>query len=190
MSAMELKENVFEDLKRRMDGAIHNFKNSLAGLRTGRAHTSLLEPIKVEAYGGISSIGQLGNISALDARTLVVQVWDGSLAKSVEKAIMAAGLGLNPIAEGHVIRVPLPDLSNERRKELVKKSSEYGESTKIAIRNIRRDAIDEFKKMEKQKEISENELKHKTDEIQKVVDQYVKKVDELRIEKEKDILET
>jgi ribosome recycling factor len=172
-------EPIVTDLKKRMDGALHNLQHSLNGLRTGRASAALLEPIKVEAYGDMLPISQLGTISVPEPRMIVVQVWDREVAKAVDKAIAAAGLGLSPITEGQVIRVPLPDLSEERRKELTKKARDYAEQGKIAIRNVRRDGMDALKKLEKNKELSEDDSKTASNDIQKVTDEYVKKADVL-----------
>ncbi len=185
---MEDIKSIITDLERRMDGAIQNLKHSLAGLRTGRVSTALLEPIRVEAYGDMMPINQLGTVTSPDPKMLVVQVWDRALAKDVEKAIMNAGLGLNPITEGQVIRVPIPDLSEQRRKELGKKASEYGESAKVSVRNVRRDVMDDLKKAEKGKEISEDELHSHSDEVQKITDKYIKKVEETVADKTKDIM--
>ncbi len=179
---------IVSDIEKRMDGPIQNLKHSLSGLRTGRISTALLEPIKVEVYGNNMPINQLGTVSASDSKTLVIQVWDRAVAKDVEKAIINSGLGLNPITEGQVIRVPLPDLTEQRRKELSKKASEYGEGAKISVRNIRRDSMDNFKKMEKAKEISEDESHTYSDEIQKITDKYIKNIDEIVQNKVKDIM--
>lgn len=172
-------EPIVADLKKRMEGALHSLQHSLNGLRTGRASAALLEPIKVEVYGDMLPISQLGTISVPEPRMIVVQVWDREVAKSVDKAIVASGLGLSPITEGQVIRVPLPDLSEERRKELTKKARDYVEQCKIAIRNVRRDGMDALKKLEKNKEISEDDGKTSSNDIQKLTDDYVKKADSL-----------
>lgn len=179
----------FEDLKKRMDGAINALKHSLNGLRTGRASTALLEPIKVDAYGNYTPINQVGTISVPEPKLIVVQVWDSSLVRATEKAIQDAGLGLNPISDGQVIRVPLPDLSEQRRKELCKKAHEYSEQAKISVRNIRRDGMDELKKLEKDKELSEDESKSKSDELQKITDEFIKKIDATVVDKEKEIMQ-
>lgn len=176
------------DLKSRMEGAIASLKHSLNGLRTGRASVSLLDPIKVEAYGSVMPISQVGTVSTPDARMIMVQVWDTSLANFVVKAIQESGLGLNPIAEGGVIRVPIPDLSEERRKDLGKKANEYGENAKVSIRNIRRDGNEHFKKLEKDKMISEDESRAFCDEVQKVTDDYTKKIDQAVADKAKEIM--
>ncbi len=176
------------ELKSRMEGAIASLKHSLNGLRTGRASASLLEPVRVNAYGSQMTISQVGSISTPEARMLVVNVWDAGLASAVAKAILESGLGLNPIAEGAVIRVPLPDLSEERRKELSKKAHEYCEAAKVAIRNIRRDGNDDCKKAEKDKSISEDEMKSRIEAIQKITDEFAKQADVVTEEKIKEIM--
>jgi len=177
------------ELKQRMDGAIDVLKKEFSGLRTGRASTSLLDPIMVDAYGSHSPLSQVASVSAPEPRMLTVSVWDRGLAGAVEKAIRDSGLGLNPAAEGTVIRVPIPALTEERRKDLVKVASKYAEQSKIAVRNVRRDGMDLLKKLEKDKQISEDELKKFEKDIQKVTDDYVAKVDETFVNKEKEIME-
>ena len=181
-------ESIKEDLQKRMDGAINSFKHTLSGLRTGRASVSLLDPIKVEIYGDFMPINQLATVSVPEARTINVQVWDKSSVKAIEKAISNSGLGLNPVSDGQMIRVPIPDLSEQRRKELSKKVGEYAEQSRIALRNIRRDSIDDLKKMEKDKLLSEDELKVQTTEIQKITDTYNSKIEEISVSKSKEIL--
>ena len=177
-----------EDIAKRMDGAISSLSHSLSGLRTGRASAALLDGVKVEAYNDMMPLNQVATINVPESRMIVVQVWDGSLAKSVEKAIIAMEIGLNPITEGAVIRVPLPDLSEERRKELCKKAGEYGEGAKISVRNVRRDGIDQFKKLEKIGEISEDELHNFSEQVQKITDAHTTKIDGLVAAKNKDIM--
>ncbi len=181
-------QNLFTEMESRMTKSIDSMKHNVNSLRTGRATPSLLDSVKVESYGTFTSINQVGNVSAPEPRLLVVQVWDKGLAKSVEKAIRDSDLGLNPSADGSIIRVPIPDLTEERRKELVKKASEYCESAKISVRNIRRDTIDSFKKMEKDKSISEDQLKNLSEKIQKTTDIYTKKADEILDTKSKEIM--
>lgn len=176
------------DLTRRMEGAISSLQGEFSGLRTGRASTELLDHVRVDAYGSMMPINQLANVSAPEARLLVVSVWDAGLVKAVEKGIANADLGLNPATEGSTIRVPLPELSEERRKELAKVAGKYAENCRVSIRNVRRDGMDTLKKMEKDGDISEDEHRKKTDEIQKLTDDHVKKVDDLYTNKEKDIL--
>jgi len=183
-----MAKEVINELKNRMDGSIHSLKHNLNGLRTGRASVALLEPVVVEAYGNKMPITQCGTINAPEPNMLTVQVWDRGLVQAVEKGINNSGLGLNPMSDGNLIRVPIPALSQERRKELSKKAHEYGENTKIAIRNIRRDGMDAFKKMEKDKLLSEDDLHTNSDEVQKITDEFIKKVDSQVTEKEKEIM--
>jgi ribosome recycling factor len=177
------------EMTKRMEGALSSLKHSLNGLRTGRASASLLDPIKVEAYGSPMPISQVGSVNVPEPRMITLQVWDASLVNATVKAIMESGLGLNPISEGQSIRIPLPDLSEERRKDLAKKAHEYGENGKISMRNIRRDGNDHFKRMEKDKEISEDEHKRLADEVQKITDDFVKKIDHAVEEKVKEIMQ-
>ena len=172
------------DLQRRMDGSVDNLQKEFAGLRTGRASVSLLDPVMVDVYGSKMPLNQVGTVSVPEPRMLSVQVWDAGNAKAVEKAIMEAGLGLNPQAEGAVIRLPLPDLTEERRQEIVKVAGKYAEAARIAIRNVRRDGMDEVKKSD----APEDEQKRLSDEVQKLTDDAVKKVDEMLSSKEKDIM--
>ncbi len=183
-----MEHPVIVDLKKRMEGAIASLKHSLNGLRTGRASTALLDPIKVEAYGSFMPITQVGTVNAPEAQMLTVQVWDGGLTQNVVKAINESGLGLNPMPEGNMIRIPIPQLSQERRKELSKKAHEYGENAKISVRNIRRDGMDAFKKLEKDKQISEDEGRNRSEEVQEVTDEFTKKVDQAVVDKEKEIM--
>ncbi|MSO13892.1 ribosome recycling factor [Rickettsiales endosymbiont of Trichoplax sp. H2] len=183
-----MEKEILDNLKEKMEGAISSLSNSLSGLRTGRASTALLDPIKVEAYGSEMPMNQVGSVSAPDAKTLLVQVWDKELVQSAEKAILNSGLGLTPNSEGQVIRLHIPNLSEERRKELVKKANEYTEQAKISVRNIRRGGIDAFKKQEKDKLISEDELKNYSQEIQKITDEFIAKIDGILSKKSKDIM--
>ena len=177
------------DTKTRMDKTLDALKADFGSLRAGRAHISLLDGIMIEAYGSMTPLAQVGTISVPDARTLSVSVWDRGLAKSVEKAIMESDLGLNPSSDGQLIRIPIPPLSEERRKELVKVAGKYAEGAKVAIRNIRRDALDEVKKLKKDNAISEDDEKRFENEVQKLTDEAVKRVDEFLAQKEKDILQ-
>ncbi len=177
------------DAMQRMEKTIESLKNDFGGLRAGRAHASLLDGITVEAYGSISPLSQVSSISVPDPRTISVSVWDKSLVKFVEKALRESELGLNPAVDGTLIRIPLPPLSEERRKELSKIAGKYAEQSKIALRNIRRDSLDEVKKLKKENEISEDQEKKAETDIQKLTDDSVKKVDELLSEKEKDIMQ-
>lgn len=176
------------EIKRRMEGALKALHAEFAGLRTGRASASLLEPVMVEAYGSSMPLTQVGTIGVPEPRLLTVQVWDKGMVNAVEKAIMNAGLGLNPMSDGMLVRIPVPDLTEERRKELVKIASKYTEQAKVSVRNVRRDGMDALKKMEKDGEISQDEHKRFSDEIQKATDDFVKKIDDALASKEKDIL--
>jgi ribosome recycling factor len=178
-----------EDTLSRMEKTLEAMKADLAGLRAGRAHASLLDGVMVEAYGNMTPISQVGTIGVPDARTLSVSVWDKGLAKSVEKALRESDLGLNPMSDGQTIRIPIPPLSEERRKELVKIAGKYTEQGKVAVRNIRRDAMDEVKKMKKDALISEDEEKRYNNDIQKWTDDTIKKADDLYAAKEKDIMQ-
>jgi ribosome recycling factor len=176
------------DIQRRMTGAVESLKHDLSGLRTGRASTSLLEPVTVEVYGAHMPLLQVATVSAPEPRMLTVQVWDRSNVGAVEKAIRSAGLGLNPISEGTTLRLPIPDLTEERRKELAKLASQYAEKARIAVRNVRRDAMDSLKQDEKKNEISEDERKKLETEVQKITDDTIKDVDATTQAKEKEIL--
>jgi ribosome recycling factor len=176
------------DLKRRMDGALDSLSKDFSGLRTGRASTTMLDPVVVDLYGSKMPLNQVGTVSAPEARLLTIQVWDMTATASVEKAIINSGLGLNPQAEGSIIRVPIPELNEERRTELVKVARGYSEQARIAIRNVRRDGMDALKKMEKDNDISEDELKRYSDDVQKLTDEKVKTVDERLSDKESDIM--
>jgi len=177
------------DLQRRMDGALQALHREFGGLRTGRAATSLLEPITIDAYGSQMPMNQVGNIGAPEPRLLTVQVWDNSLVKAVEKAIRDSGLGLNPQTEGNLVRVPIPDLSEERRTELKKVASRYAEQARVAVRNVRRDGMDGLKKAEKDGEISKDEHRDVADEIQKLTDQHISEIDKVLAGKEKEIMQ-
>ncbi len=176
-----------QDLTRRMDGAMETLKKEFQGLRTGRASPALLEPIRVEAYGSVTPLNQVANISVAGPGLLSVQVWDKSVTKAVESAIREANLGLNPQAEGQVIRVPLPPLTTERRNELAKAAARYAEQTRVSIRGVRRDGMEQAKGWTKKHDASEDEVKQAEVEIQKLTDQYVKQVDVALADKEKDI---
>ncbi len=177
------------DAKTRMEKSFESLKADFGGLRAGRAHASLLDGITVEAYGSQTPLSQVGTVSVPDARTLSVSVWDKGLAKAVEKAIRESDLGLNPVSDGQLIRIPIPPLSEERRKELVKVAGKYAEQGKIAVRNVRRDALDGIKKLKKDNEISEDEEKKYENEIQKLTDETIKKIEDELARKEKDIMQ-
>jgi ribosome recycling factor len=176
------------DVKRRMSGAVDALKHDLGGLRTGRASTALLDSINVDVYGANMAINQVATVSVPEPRMLSVQVWDRSNLNAVEKAIRAAGLGINPITDGQMIRLPIPDLTEERRKELAKLAGQYAEKARIAARNVRRDAMDALKTDEKKKEISEDEHKRLETEVQKITDETIKEIDTAAAAKEKEIL--
>ena len=178
-----------DDIQRRMNGAIEALKHDLGGLRTGRASTALLDPIQVEVYGANMPINQVATISAPEPRLLSVQVWDRSNISAVEKAIRNAGLGINPVTDGQNIRLPIPDLTEERRKELAKLAHQYAEKAKVAVRNVRRDGMDALKTDEKKKEISEDEHKRLDTEVQKLTDDAIKEIDEVLAAKDKEILQ-
>ena len=176
------------DVERRMHGAVESLKGDLSGLRTGRANTALLDPVVVEVYGAMMPLNQVATVSAPEPRMLSVQVWDRSNMIAVEKGIAHANLGLNPIIDGQTLRLPLPDLTQDRRKELAKLAGKYAENAKIAIRNVRRDANEALKEDEKKKDISEDDRKRLEDEVQKMTDKFVAEVDAAAAAKEKEIL--
>lgn len=182
------KDELMKDLETRMDKAIGILDGEFKGLRTGRASANLLDPVVVEAYGSKMPISQLGTVSVPDARTINVQVWDKDMVKIVEKAIADANLGINTATDGQVIRLPIPILSEERRKDLAKLAHKYAENSKVAIRNIRRDGMENAKKMEKDGQMSEDELKKTSDEIQKLTDKLIGKIDEHLKSKEQEIM--
>jgi len=186
---MEDFNEVKDSAIKRMDKTIETLKSDFGSLRAGRAHVSLLDGIMVEAYGSMTPLAQVGSVSTPDARTLSVNVWDRSLAKAVEKAIMEADLGLNPSSDGQLIRIPVPPLSEERRKELIKVAGKYAENAKVAIRNIRRDSMDGIKKLKKDNLISEDEEKRFENDVQKLTDDATKKIDDILSQKEKDIMQ-
>jgi ribosome recycling factor len=178
-----------DELDRRMNGAIGTLKTELSGLRTGRASAALLDPVKVEAYGNSVPISQVGSIGTPEARMITVQVWDKSLAKAVDKAIRDAGLGLNPQMDGQLLRIPLPELNQERRKELSKLAAKYAEAARIAVRNVRRDGNDLLKKLEKDGKISQDDQHTKGDELQKLTDDHIKTIDTALHSKEQEIMQ-
>ena len=176
------------ELRRRMDGAVQALHKEFGGLRTGRANASLLDNIMVDAYGSMMPLNQVSTVSVPEPHLLSVQVWDKGVVKSVEKAINAAGLGVNAAADGQLVRVPIPGLSQERRIELSKIAKKYAEDGKIAVRNVRRDGMEALKTMEKKGEISKDEHKKREGDIQKLTDEFIKKIDDALVAKEKDIL--
>jgi len=178
-----------DEMNRRMAGASAALKSELGGLRTGRASAALLDPVRVEAYGNVVPINQVGTISTPEARMITVQVWDKGLAKAVDKAIRDAGLGLNPQMDGQLLRIPLPELNQERRKELTKLAHKYAEAARVAVRNVRRDGMDLLKRLEKDHKISQDEHHAKGDELQKLTDQHVKDIDAALHAKEQEIMQ-
>ena len=176
------------DLERRMHGAVESLKHDLAGLRTGRANSALLDPVTVEVYGSHMPLNQVASVSVPEPRTLAVQVWDKSNVGPVDKAIRSAGLGLNPIVDGTTLRLPIPDVTEERRKQLAKLASQYAEKARVAVRNVRRDGNDALKTDEKKHEISEDERKRHETEVQKLTDSTVAEIDAAAQAKEKEIL--
>lgn len=178
-----------QDAETRMGKSVASLKNDLTKLRTGRAHTSLLDHITVEYYGSEVPLSQVANISVLDSRTLSVSPWEKPMVQAIEKAIMNSDMGLNPATTGELIRIPLPPLTEERRKDMIKLVRAEGEGAKVAIRNIRRDVLSDIKALLKEKEITEDQEHQAQDEIQKITDKYVKQVDEALVVKEKDLME-
>ncbi len=176
-----------EDIKRRMEASVDALRHEFSGLRTGRASTAMLDTITVEVYGSRMPLNQVGSVSVPEPRLLTVQVWDTGSVKAVEKAIRDANLGLNPQADGNLVRVPVPELNQDRRKELVKVAGQYAESGRVAIRNIRRDGMETLKKL-KADGMGEDENKRLGDEVQKLTDDHIKKVDTMLADKEKDIM--
>ena len=187
MSRKEAPEPDLASLEKRMDGAVEALRKELSGLRAGRASASMLEPVVVEAYGTEMPLNQLATVSVPEPRLLTVQVWDRANTKAVEKAIRSAQLGLNPMAEGSLIRVPLPELTQERRNDLVKVAHKYAEQARIAIRNVRRDGMDMLKKMERDGELSQDDHALYADEVQAMTDRHIEIVAQILAAKEKDI---
>ena len=178
-----------DELDRRMNGAVATLRSELAGLRTGRASAALLDPVKVEAYGNAVPINQVGSIATPEPRMITVQVWDKGLAKAVDKAIRDAGLGLNPQMDGQLLRIPLPELNQERRKELSKLAAKYAEAARVAVRNVRRDGNDLLKKLEKDHKIGQDEQHTKSEELQKLTDAHIKTIDTALQTKEQEIMQ-
>lgn len=183
------EDKLVTDLRRRMDGAIEVLRKEFGGLRTGRASAHLLEPVHVEAYGNKMPLTQVGTVSVPEPRLILVQVWDKSNVKATEKAIREAGLGLNPQTEGQTIRVPVPDLSEERRKELTRVAAKYTEQARVSVRNVRRDGLDLLKKQEKDGTITQDQHRKLDKEIQGLTDATIKKVDDMLAAKDKEILQ-
>ncbi len=177
------------DVKRRMQGAINAFKHDLGSLRTGRASPNLLDPIQIDAYGSLMPITQVATVNVPEPRLLSVQVWDRGMVAAVEKAIRESDLGLNPQTEGQVIRLRIPEMNEQRRKEMVKVAHKYAEEARIAVRHVRRDGLDLLKKLEKDSAISEDDAKRDGDQVQKATDQFVAEIDQLLVAKEKEIMQ-
>lgn len=177
------------DTQRRMEGAVEVLHKDFGGLRTGRASISLLDTVQVLAYGQAMPLNQVGSVSVPESRMLSVQVWDKGMVKAVEKAIIDSGLGLNPAVDGQMVRIPIPPLNEERRKELVKVAGKYTEEARIAVRNVRRHGMDELKRAKNDSEISEDALREYSDDIQKLTDDYVSKVDAALLTKEEEIMQ-
>lgn len=188
MSAMNYSD-LKKDVKRRMDSAVEVLRKEFGGLRTGRASTSLLDPVTVEAYGSHMPLSQVGTVGVPEPRMLTVQVWDKGMVKAVEKAIRDAGLGLNPMADGQTIRVPIPPLNEERRHELQKVAGKYAEHARVSVRNVRRDGMDSLKKLEKDGHISQDEQRQHEKEIQSLTDETIRHIDEALAVKEKEIMQ-
>jgi ribosome recycling factor len=183
------EDPIIVDLRRRMEGGLEVLRKEFGGLRTGRASASLLDPVHVDAYGSSLPLNQVATVSVPEPRLIVVQVWDRAMAKAVDKAIREAGLGLNPQTEGQTLRIPIPDLNEERRKELTRVAAKYAEQARIAIRNVRHAGLDPLKKKEKDGEITQDQHRKLQHDIQALTDQYVKKIDDLFHQKEKEILQ-
>jgi ribosome recycling factor len=180
---------LLKDIRRRMDGALEALRKEFGGLRTGRASAGMLEPVTVEAYGSAVPLTQLANINVPEPRLITVNVWDRGMVKAVDKAIREAGLGLNPQTEGQTIRVPIPDLNEERRRELTRVAAKYAEVARVSVRNVRRDGIETLRRQEKDGDISQDEQKKLEREIQHMTDDHIKKVDETLAQKDKEILQ-
>lgn len=178
-----------KDAKQRMDKSVEAFRSEISKIRTGKATTALLDGVKVDYYGTMSPLNQVGNVSVLDVHTISITPWDKSMVPVIEKAILASDLGLNPLSDGTNIKVPIPPLTEERRKELVKVVKKFGEDSKVALRNVRRDANEHLKKSEKSKELTEDQLKEAEKEVQKLTDEHITKIDEMIKHKEKEIME-
>jgi len=180
---------IIKDAKNRMDKSIEALRHELSGIRSGKATTALLDGIKVDYYGNMVPLNQVGNVSVLDPQTLSITPWEKAMVQVVDKAILEANLGFNPISDGTNLKIPVPPLNEERRKDLVKLVKKFGEDCKIAIRNVRRDANDHLKKEQKDKKLSEDQLKDAESEVQKLTDAHIKMIDDTLKHKEKEILE-
>jgi ribosome recycling factor len=183
------EDSLLTDLRRRMDGALEVLRKEFGGLRTGRASAGLLEPIAVAAYGGTMPINQVANVSVPEPRMITVQVWDRAMVKAVDKAIRESGLGLNPQTEGQVIRVPIPDLNEERRRELTRVSARYAEEARVSVRHVRRDGIEVLRRREKEADISQDQQRKLQQEVQHLTDDYIRRIDEALAQKDREILQ-
>jgi ribosome recycling factor len=183
------EDAMLKDLRRRMDGALEVLRKEFGGLRSGRASASLLEPITVSAYGGAMPLNQLATVSVPEPRLISVQVWDRGMVKAVDKAIRESGLGLNPQTEGQVIRVPIPDLNEERRRELTRVTAKYAEQARVSVRNIRRDGIEMLRRREKEAEISQDQQRKVQQDVQHLTDDYIRRIDEALAQKDREIMQ-
>jgi ribosome recycling factor len=183
------QDELLKDLRRRMDGAVDVLRKEFGGLRTGRASTSLLEPVTVSAYGGTVPLTQVASVNVPEPRMISVQVWDRNVVKAVDKAIREAGLGLNPQTEGQVIRVPIPELNEERRRELTRVAAKYAEQARVSVRNVRRDGVEALRRLEKEGDISQDEHRKLQHDIQLLTDDHIKRIDETLAQKDKEILQ-
>lgn len=180
---------LLKDAKIRMDKSVEAFRNEISKIRTGKATTALLDGIKVDYYGTLTPLNQVANVSVLDVHTISITPWDKSMVQIIDKAILASDLGLNPISDGTNLKIPIPPLTEERRKEYVKIVKKFGEDAKIALRNVRRDTNDHLKRVEKNKELTEDQLKEAEKETQRLTDEHISKIDEMIKHKEKEIME-
>src|SRR6266705_494308 len=183
------QDEMLKDLQRRMDGAIEALRKEFGGLRTGRASTSLLEPVQVSAYGNTVPLNQVASINVPEPRMITVQVWDRGVVKAVDKAIREAGLGLNPQTEGQVIRVPIPDLNEERRRNLTRVAAKYAEQARVSVRNVRRDGVELLRRREKDADISQDQQRKLQQDVQHLTDEYIKRIDDALAQKDREILQ-
>jgi ribosome recycling factor len=183
------EQELLKDLERRMDGALDVLRKEFGGLRTGRASTSLLEPVQVNAYGSTVPLNQVASVNVPEPRMITVQVWDRGVVKAVDKAIREAGLGLNPQTEGQVIRVPIPELNEDRRRELTRVAAKYAEQARVSVRNVRRDGVEAVRKLEKDGDISQDQQRKLQNDVQHMTDDHIKRIDETLAQKDKEILQ-
>jgi ribosome recycling factor len=183
------QDELMNDLRRRMDGAVEVLRKEFGGLRTGRASASLLEPVMVNAYGGMVPLNQVASVNVPEPRMITVQVWDRNVVKAVDRAIREAGLGLNPQTEGQVMRVPIPELNAERRRELSRVAAKYAEQARVAVRNVRRDGVEALRKLEKDGDVSQDEGRKLQHDVQLLTDDHIKRIDDTLSQKDKEILQ-